>query len=72
MNQSYPRMCIKVQIQNALNRYSSESLQVFKDWTGKAALLLLEKGFLPEDIRQTSEEDLLTALEYSHPYCINW
>ena len=54
---------IKAQMQNALDRYFPEFLQVFKDWTGKAALHLLEKGFLPEDIRQASEEALLAEVK---------
>ncbi|KAB8138474.1 IS110 family transposase [Gracilibacillus oryzae] len=50
---------IKAQMQNALDRYFPEFLTVFKDWTGKAALHLLDKGYLPEDIRKKSEEELL-------------
>src|SRR5699024_5245210 len=48
---------IKAQMHNALDRYFPEFLDVFKDWTGKAALHLLERGYLPEDIRKASEED---------------
>src|SRR5699024_4070768 len=50
---------IKSQMHNALDRYFPEFLSVFKDWTGKAALHLLDKGYLPEDIVQASEEELL-------------
>ncbi len=35
---------IKAQMQNALDRYFPEFLTVFKDWTGKAALHLLDKA----------------------------
>ncbi len=54
---------IKAQMHNALDRYFPEFLNVFKDWTGKAAFYLLEKGYLPEDIRKTSEEDLLLEVK---------
>lgn len=54
---------IKAQMQNALDRYFPEFLTVFKDWTGKAALHLLDKGYLPEDIRKTSEEALLSEVK---------
>lgn len=48
---------------NALDRYFPEFLHVFKDWTGKAALYLLERGYLPEDICKISEEDLLLEVK---------
>lgn len=54
---------IKAQMHNALDRYFPEFLDVFKDWTGKAALHLLEKGYLPNDIRQASEEDLMAEVK---------
>ncbi|HLS07701.1 IS110 family transposase [Lentibacillus sp.] len=54
---------IKAQMHNALDRYFPEFLDVFKDWTGKAALHLLERGYLPEDIRKASEEDLLLEVK---------
>jgi transposase len=50
---------IKAQMHNVLDRYFPEFLTVFKDWTGKAALHLLEKGYLPEDVKARSEEELL-------------
>lgn len=50
---------IKAQMHNALDRYFPEFLTVFKDWTGKAALHLLDKGYLPENIVQITEEELL-------------
>src|SRR5699024_10181964 len=54
---------IKAQMHNALDRYFPEFLNVFKDWTGKTALHLLESGYLPEDIRKASEEDLLLEVK---------
>ncbi len=54
---------IKAQMHNALDRYFPEFLTVFKDWTGKAALHLLDKGYLPEDIRAASEESLLLEVK---------
>ncbi|SFA99273.1 Transposase [Lentibacillus halodurans] len=54
---------IKAQIHNALDRYFPEFLNLFKDWTGKAALHLLESGYLPKDIRKTSEDDLLSDVK---------
>lgn len=54
---------IKAQMHNALDRYFPEFLDVFKNWTGKAALHLLERGYMPEDIRKTSEEDLLSDVK---------
>src|SRR5690625_7257816 len=54
---------IKAQMHNALDRYFPEFLSVFKDWTGKAALHLLDKGYLPEDIVQASEEELLLEVK---------
>ncbi|WP_085520704.1 IS110 family transposase [Tuberibacillus sp. Marseille-P3662] len=54
---------IKAQMHNALDRYFPEFLDVFKDWSGKAALHLLERGYMPEDIRKTSEEDLLLEVK---------
>ncbi|KPH68447.1 MULTISPECIES: IS110 family transposase [Bacillaceae] len=54
---------IKAQMHNALDRYFPEFLSVFKDWTGKAALHLLDKGYLPEDIVQSSEEELLLEVK---------
>src|SRR5699024_1974365 len=50
---------IKAQMHNALDRYFQEFLDVFKDWTGKAALHLLERCYMTDDIRQTTEEALL-------------
>jgi len=50
---------IKAQMNNASDRYFPEFLTVFKDWTGKAALHLLEQSYLPKDIVQASEEELL-------------
>ncbi len=47
---------IKAQMHNTLDRYFPEFITVFKDWTGKAALHLLEHGYLPEDIDQKTEE----------------
>lgn len=54
---------IKAQMHNALDRYFPEFLVVFKDWTGKAALHILEKGYLPEDIRKASQEELLLEVK---------
>ncbi len=54
---------IKAQMHNALDRYFPEFLEVFKDWTGKAALHLLERGYLPEDICRASEEELLLEVK---------
>nr|WP_234032346.1 IS110 family transposase [Lentibacillus cibarius] len=54
---------VKAQMHNALDRYFPEFLDVFKDWTGKAALHLLERGYLPGAIRETSEEDLLLEVK---------
>lgn len=56
---------IKAQMHNALDRYFPEFLHVFKDWTGKAALHLLDQGYLPEDIVQASEEELLFEVKKS-------
>lgn len=54
---------IKTQVHNALDRYFPEFLTVFKDWTGKAALHFLKKGYLPEDIRKSSEEELMAEVK---------
>ncbi|WP_449354007.1 IS110 family transposase [Virgibacillus natechei] len=54
---------IKAQMHNVLDRYFSEFLTVFKDWTGKAALHFLKKGYLPEDIQSRSEEELLDEMK---------
>lgn len=54
---------IKAQIHNALDRYFPEFLTVFKDWTGKAALHFLKKGYLPEDIQTSSEEELMAEVK---------
>lgn len=54
---------IKAQMHNVLDRYFPEFLTVFKDWTGKAALHLLGKGYLPEDIRSHSKEELLVEVK---------
>lgn len=54
---------IKAQVHNALDRYFPEFLAVFKDWTGKAALHFLEKGYLPADIQTSSEEELMAELK---------
>lgn len=54
---------IKAQMQNALDRYFPEFRTVFKDWTGKAAFHLLDRGYLPVDIRQASEEELLREVK---------
>lgn len=54
---------IQAQMHNLLDRYFPEFLQVFKDWTGKAALHLLKQGFFPHEIRNTSEEELLTEIK---------
>lgn len=54
---------IKAQMHNALGRYFPEFLSIFIDWTGKAALHLLDKGYLPKNIVQTTEEDLLFEIK---------
>ncbi|MGR2782621.1 IS110 family transposase [Bacillus subtilis] len=54
---------IKAQVHNALDRYFPEFLEVFKDWRGKAALHLLEKGYLPDDICKASEEELMAEVK---------
>lgn len=54
---------IKAQMHNALDRYFPEFLTVFKDWTGKAALHFLKQGYLPQDIRSKSEEELLIEMK---------
>ncbi|GGB44029.1 IS110 family transposase [Lentibacillus populi] len=54
---------IKAQVHNALDRYFPEFLTVFKDWTGKAALHFLKKGYLPEDIQASSEEELMAEVK---------
>ncbi|WP_079527766.1 IS110 family transposase [Halobacillus hunanensis] len=56
---------IKAQMHNTLDRYFPEFLTVFKDWTGKAALHFLENGYLPEDIDQKTEEELLREVKKS-------
>ncbi|MDW4526906.1 IS110 family transposase [Rossellomorea marisflavi] len=50
---------IKAQIHNVLDRYFPEFLTVFKKWNGKMAMALLKLGYLPTDIRQKTEEELL-------------
>jgi transposase len=47
------------QIHNWLDRYFPEFLTVFKDWEGKAALLLLKLNMLLNEIIKLSEEELL-------------
>ena len=56
---------IKAQMHNVLDRYFPEFLTVFKDWTGKASLHLLEKGYLPMDIQKKTEEELLRDVKSS-------
>lgn len=48
---------------NALTCYFPEFLSLFRDWTGKAAFHLLDKGYLPDDIMQVTEEELLFELK---------
>jgi transposase len=54
---------IKAQMHNVLDRYFPEFLTVFKEWNGKAALHFLKCGYLPEDIRQKTEEELLKEVK---------
>ncbi|MGY0695037.1 IS110 family RNA-guided transposase [Virgibacillus sp. FSP13] len=54
---------IKAQVHNVLDRYFPEFLTVFKDWTGKAALHFLRKGYLPKDIQSSSEEKLMAVVK---------
>ncbi|WP_070121839.1 IS110 family transposase, partial [Bacillus marinisedimentorum] len=56
---------IKAQMHNVLDRYFPEFFTVFKYWNGKTALYLLERGYLPEDIRRKTEEELLTEVKAS-------
>jgi transposase len=54
---------IKAQMHNVLDRYFPEFLTVFKEWNGKAALQFLKCGYLPEDIQQKTEEELLKEVK---------
>jgi transposase len=54
---------IKAQIHNALDRYFPEFLTVFKKWDGKTALYLLKCGYLPDDIQQKTEDELLKEVK---------
>ena len=56
---------IKAQIHNALDRYFPEFLTVFKKWNGKTALYLLKRGYLPKDIQQKTEDELLKEVKTS-------
>ncbi|MFL8939365.1 IS110 family transposase, partial [Rossellomorea oryzaecorticis] len=56
---------IKAQIHNVLDRYFPEFLTVFKKWDGKTALYLLKCGYLPKDIQQKTEDDLLKEVKTS-------
>lgn len=56
---------IKAQIHNALDRYFPEFLSVFKKWDGQTALYLLKRGYLPEDIQQKTEDELLKEVKTS-------
>jgi transposase len=56
---------IKAQIHNALDRYFPEFLTVFKKWDGKTALYLLKRGYLPQDIQQKTEDELLKEVKTS-------
>ncbi|MFL8939358.1 IS110 family transposase [Rossellomorea oryzaecorticis] len=56
---------IKAQIHNALDRYFPEFLTVFKKWDGKTALYLLKRGYLPQDIQQKKEDELLKEVKTS-------
>jgi transposase len=53
---------IKAQMHNLLDRYFPEFQQVFKSWTGKAAIQLLKQGYFPCDIIQSTEEELLNEI----------
>ena len=53
---------IKAQMHNLLDRYFPEFLHVFKSWTGKAAIHLLKQGYLPDEIKQSTEEELLIEI----------
>lgn len=56
---------IKAQVHNALDRYFPEFLRVFKKWDGQTALYLLKRGYLPEDIQQKTEDELLKEVKTS-------
>src|SRR5690625_1135097 len=47
-------------VQNNLQRYFPEFQDVFKDWTGKAALCTLRTFPFPSDIREMTPEEVLT------------
>ncbi|WP_282154397.1 IS110 family transposase [Cytobacillus gottheilii] len=56
---------IKAQMHNVLDRYFPEFLTVFKKWDGKTAIYLLKCGYLPKDICQKREDELLQELKTS-------
>ncbi|WP_406945701.1 IS110 family transposase [Halobacillus sp. SY10] len=58
---------IKAQMHNLLDRYFPEFLTVFSKWTGKTASYILDQGYLPGDLCQRTEEDLLQELK-THVY----
>ncbi|MFZ0369494.1 MAG: IS110 family transposase [Halobacillus sp.] len=54
---------LKARMHNALDRYFPELLGVYDKWTTQTVLYLLEKSYLPQDLCQRSEEDLLQELK---------
>jgi transposase len=54
---------IKAQMHNLLDRYFPEFLTVYKDWTGKTAFYVLDQGYLPGDLCEMTEDELLHELK---------
>lgn len=56
---------IKAQMHNFLDRYFPEFLSIFDQWTGKMAFYVLSQGYLPGDLIQKPEDELLYELKTS-------
>ncbi len=54
---------IKAQMHNFLDRYFPELLSVYQDLTGKTVLYLLSQGYLPGDLCQKTEDELLYEIK---------
>ncbi|MGF7186970.1 transposase [Desulfitispora alkaliphila] len=53
------QMSVEGRIQNTIQRYFPEFLDVFGDWRGKAALCTLKKFPLPSEIKKMTPEEVL-------------
>jgi len=52
---------VQGRIDNCLDRFFPEFLSVFKDWDGKASLLVLESSPLPQEIVDKGVEGIMES-----------